>query len=72
MLGAIARSFASGPDAPPLTDSGRIDALFRRNRLMIMIAVTGGYGLAYTCRLALGVVKKPLIDAGSSRRSNWA
>lgn len=64
MLGAIIRSLAPGADAPPLADSGRIDTLFRRNRLMIMIAVTGGYGLAYTCRLALGVVKKPLIDAG--------
>lgn len=64
MLGALARSLAPAADAPPLTDGGKVDALFRRNRLMIMIAVTGGYGLAYTCRLALGVVKKPLIDAG--------
>jgi OPA family sugar phosphate sensor protein UhpC-like MFS transporter len=29
-----------------------------------MIAITLGYGLIYTCRLALGVVKKPLIDNG--------
>lgn len=29
-----------------------------------MIAITLGYGLIYTCRLALGVVKKPLIDEG--------
>ena len=29
-----------------------------------MIAITLGYGVIYTCRLALGVVKKPLIDAG--------
>ncbi|WP_211260695.1 MFS transporter [Pseudoxanthomonas dokdonensis] len=29
-----------------------------------MLAITLGYGLIYTCRLALGVVKKPLIDAG--------
>jgi OPA family sugar phosphate sensor protein UhpC-like MFS transporter len=64
MLGAIVKSFAPGADAPPLADGSGVDALFRRNRLLIMIAVTGGYGLAYTCRLALGVVKKPLIDAG--------
>lgn len=64
MLGAIARSFAPAADAPPVADSGGVDTQFRRNRLLIMIAVTGGYGLAYTCRLALGVVKKPLIDAG--------
>lgn len=29
-----------------------------------MVAITLGYGLIYTCRLALGVVKKPLIDEG--------
>ena len=28
------------------------------------MAITLGYALAYTCRLALSVVKKPLIDAG--------
>ena len=29
-----------------------------------MLAITIGYALIYTCRLALGVVKKPLIDGG--------
>ena len=29
-----------------------------------MLALTLGYGLLYTCRLALSVVKKPLIDGG--------
>ncbi len=29
-----------------------------------MLAITLGYGLLYTCRLALSVVKKPLIDNG--------
>ena len=29
-----------------------------------MMAITVGYGIAYTCRLALSVVKKPLIDGG--------
>lgn len=64
MVSAILRAFAPGADAPAITDKGLISKLFRQNRLMIMIAITGGYGLAYTCRLALGVVKKPLIDAG--------
>lgn len=32
--------------------------------MRVLIAITLGYGLAYTCRLALSVVKKPLIDAG--------
>ncbi len=56
--------FATGVDAPPLSDPATIDRLFRRHRFRIMVAVTLGYGMSYTCRLALGVVKKPLIDAG--------
>ena len=56
--------FASGPDRPVLQDPRRVDALFRRHRWRIMLAITLGYSLAYTCRLALSVVKKPLIDAG--------
>src|SRR5690606_38911458 len=56
--------FATGPDQPELTDRGQIDSMFRRHRLRVMLAITLGYGLIYTCRLALGVVKKPLIDAG--------
>jgi OPA family sugar phosphate sensor protein UhpC-like MFS transporter len=29
-----------------------------------MLAITIGYGIVYTCRLALSMVKKPLIDGG--------
>lgn len=42
----------------------RVDAEMRRHRLRVMIAITVGYGMYYTCRLALSVVKKPLIDEG--------
>lgn len=58
------RFFARGADAPPLSDPATIDALYRRHRFRIMLAITLGYGMSYTCRLALGMVKKPLIDAG--------
>ena len=39
--------------------------------MRVMLAITVGYAFAYTCRLALSIVKKPLIDAGifSSHRS---
>jgi OPA family sugar phosphate sensor protein UhpC-like MFS transporter len=60
----LLRFFATGADKPLSHDAPTIDALFRRHRLRIMIAITLGYGVIYTCRLALGVVKKPLIDAG--------
>jgi OPA family sugar phosphate sensor protein UhpC-like MFS transporter len=58
------RLFAAGPDQPPLTNQEEIDRLYKRHRLRIMLAITIGYGLVYTCRLALSVVKKPLIDGG--------
>ena len=61
---ALLRFFATGPDKPLTHDAATVDALFRQHRLRIMIAITLGYGVIYTCRLALGVVKKPLIDAG--------
>ena len=57
-------AFVTGSDRPPLTDQEQIDRLYRRHRLRIMLAITIGYGLAYTCRLALSMVKKPLIDGG--------
>lgn len=61
---AVLRYFATGPDQPVIADSQVVDTLYRRHRLQVMLAVTLGYGVIYTCRLALGVVKKPLIDAG--------
>jgi OPA family sugar phosphate sensor protein UhpC-like MFS transporter len=56
--------FSTGPDRPPLTSAGEVDRLYKSHRLRILLAITVGYGLAYTCRLALSVVKKPLIDEG--------
>lgn len=63
-MNSLLRYFATGPDQPQLTDTGAIDRLYRRHRLRVMLAITLGYGVIYTCRLALGVVKKPLIDSG--------
>jgi len=53
----LLRFFAPGPALAPIGDPARIDSLYRRHRLRVMIAITGGYGLIYTCRLGLGVVK---------------
>lgn len=55
---------ATGPDRPELSDRAEIDRLYHKHRWRVMLAITLGYGLIYTCRLALGVVKKPLLDAG--------
>src|SRR3546814_15613618 len=56
--------FARGAEAPSITDQAEIDRLYRRHRFRVMVAITLGYGLIYTCRLPLAVVKKPLIDQG--------
>ena len=58
------RFFATDPDKPLLKDKKTIDRLYRKYRLNVMLAITVGYGLAYPLRLALNVVKKPLIDSG--------
>ncbi len=64
MANAIQRFFTTGADRAELGDRTTIDGLFRRHRFRVMLAITLGYGFIYTCRLALGVVKKPLIDGG--------
>ena len=61
---ALLRSFATGPDASRIDNQSEIDRLYRSNRVRVMLAITLGYALIYTCRLAIGVVKKPLIDQG--------
>lgn len=58
------RWLAPGPDAPPIANPAEVDRRFRRLRLSVMVSLTLGYGFAYTCRLGLSVVKKPLIDGG--------
>ncbi|MBD3289035.1 MFS transporter, partial [candidate division KSB1 bacterium] len=56
------RFFATGENKPLLKDKREIDRLYKKYRIHVMLAVTVGYGFAYTCRLAMSVVKKPLID----------
>jgi len=48
---------------PTLSREGT-DALFRKHRVRVMLAILLGYGFIYTCRLGLSIVKKPLIDGG--------
>ena len=63
-MNGLLRYFVAGPDSPPLTDRAEIDRLYRYHRRNIVFIITLGYGLGYVCRLALNVVKKPLMDAG--------
>jgi len=63
-MNAFLRFFATGNEKPLLTDRERIDRSYRRNRISVMLSITLGYGIYYTCRLGMSVVKKPLIDGG--------
>lgn len=64
MIGRVLSAFATAADAPLMQDQAKIDALYRQNRIRVMLAITLGYGLIYTCRLAIGMVKPQMIDAG--------
>ncbi|RLQ21736.1 MFS transporter [Seongchinamella sediminis] len=56
--------FATGPDRPVSIEAAAVDREYRRHRRDVIVIITLCYGLAYVCRLALNVVKKPLMDAG--------
>ena len=64
MAGRLLSAFATAADAPPITDQSQIDKVFRTYRWRVMFAITIGYGLIYTCRLAIGMAKPSMIDAG--------
>lgn len=42
----------------------QIQKIYKRKRMQAFIAGTLGYALYYVCRLSMGVMKQPLIDAG--------
>ena len=53
----------SGPAASMLPPE-LVDKKYRRLRFQTFLAGTFGYALYYVCRLSMGVMKQPLIDAG--------
>jgi len=57
-------AFATAADAPLRESQSEIDALYKRYRWRVLLAITLGYGLIYTCQLAIGLVKPSMIDAG--------
>lgn len=63
-MSSLLKFFAAGEDRPRLTDASQIDERFRYHRRNVIVVIILCYGLGYVCRLALNVVKKPLMDAG--------
>lgn len=64
MIGRFLSAFATAADAPLRDSQSEIDAAYRKYRWRVLLAITLGYGLIYTCRLAIGLVKPSMIDAG--------
>ena len=54
---------ASGPAAVKVP-ADKVDKTYKRLRFQAFMAGTFGYALYYVCRLSMGVMKQPLIDAG--------
>ena len=53
----------SDPSAEKLAPE-KVDATYKKLRIQTFLAGTFGYALYYVCRLSMGVMKQPLIDAG--------
>ncbi|MFL3027907.1 MAG: MFS transporter [Candidatus Neomarinimicrobiota bacterium] len=60
----ILNFFKAGSDQPPLVDENQINKKYSKYRKEVLASIIVLYGFGYTCRLALSVVKKPLIDNG--------
>ena len=48
----------------PLVDQNQIASQYSKYRKEVLASIIVLYGFGYTCRLALSIVKKPLIDNG--------
>ena len=53
----------AGAKAAPVP-ADKIEGTYKRLRMQTFLAATFGYALYYVCRLSMGVMKQPLIDAG--------
>ena len=54
----------SGGSAADKVPAEKVDRTYKRLRMQTFLAATFGYALYYVCRLSMGVMKQPLIDAG--------
>ena len=57
--------FSAGSERiDPPVPADKVQPTYKRMRITTFLAVTFGYALYYVCRLSLGVMKQPIIDAG--------
>ena len=56
--------FRISKPSPVKVDADKEDGVYRRLRQTTFWGATVGYSIYYVCRMSLGVVKQPMIDAG--------
>ncbi len=63
MLTRLLNFYRTGTDRPPFSDDPRqIQKAYKARRWSVFLTLTIGYGLFYTTRLSLSVVKEPLVS----------
>ena len=60
----ILQFFKADEYRTPLNDQNQIASQYSKYRKEVLASIIVLYGFGYTCRLALSIVKKPLIDNG--------
>lgn len=61
---SILNIFKACSPAGEKVPASKADRTYKRLRFQTFMAATFGYALYYVCRLSMGVMKQPLIDAG--------
>ncbi|MBO4476532.1 MAG: MFS transporter [Bacteroidales bacterium] len=56
--------FYGNPMPAAQVPAEKVDKSYKRLRMQTFLAATFGYALYYVCRLSVGVMKQPIIDAG--------
>ena len=64
MSNKILNFFKADEYQAPLVDQNQIVSQYSKYRKEVLASIIVLYGVGYTCRLALSIVKKPLIDNG--------
>ena len=63
-MSSILDFFKTSAPAAVKVPADKVDSTYKRLRFQSFLAGTFGYALYYVCRLSMGVMKQPLIDAG--------
>ena len=64
MLKALSDFYGASAPSLKKVPQEKSQKVYRIKRMQTFIAATLGYALYYVCRLSMGVMKQPLIDAG--------